>query len=143
MIQMLDDKSGAIRGNETFKVASEVLSDDIAARAAAGGKLGSGQTLVDLFRENAVLGESIFNNDFNRRFNLVNLGQASAAGQANTAVSTGNSVAELTTGIGNAQAAGKIGSSNAISSGVNNLISLAATAGAFNKAPAPTTTTGD
>jgi hypothetical protein len=139
---LLDNKGDSIRGNETFQVASEVLSDDIAGRNAARGKLGSGETLNDLFRENALLGESLFNSDFNRRFNALNLGQASAAGQANTAVTTGANVGETLLQKGNAEAAGKVGQANAISSGVNNLISLAGTAGLFNKAPAPTTTTG-
>lgn len=129
--ELLDDQAGSIRNNETFQVASDVLSDDIAGRNAARGKLGSGDTLNDLFRENALLGESLFNNDFNRRLNTVNLGQASAAGQANTAVTTGNSIADLITGKGNATAAGEVGKANAISSGVNNLISLAGTTGIF------------
>jgi hypothetical protein len=139
---LLDNKGDAIRNNPTFGVASEVLSDDIAGRQAARGKLGSGDTLNSLFRENALLGESLFNSDFNRRFNTLNLGQASAAGQANTAVTTGANVGETLLQKGNAEAAGKVGQANAINSGVNNLISLAGTAGLFNKAPAPTTTTG-
>ena len=139
--QLLDNNGDAIRGNETFQVASEVLSDDIAGRNAARGKLGSGDTVNDLFRENALLGESLFNSDFNRRFNALNLGQASAAGQANTAVTTGANVGETILQGGNARAAGEVGKANAVSSGVNNLISLAGTAGLFDKkAPNQTTT---
>ena len=138
---LLDNKGDAIRNDETFQVASEVLSDDIAGRNAARGKLGSGETLNDLFRENALLGESLFNSDFNRRFNALNLGQASAAGQANTAVTTGANVGETLLQQGNAIAAGEVGKANAVSSGVNNLISLAGTAGLFDKkAPNQTTT---
>ena len=138
---LLDNKGDAIRDDETFQVASEVLSDDVAQRSAARGKLGSGQTLVDLFRENALLGESLFNSEFNRRFNALNLGQASSAGQANTAITTGANVGETILQGGNAKAAGEVGKANAVSSGINNLISLAGTAGLFDKKPSSQTTT--
>jgi hypothetical protein len=79
--------------------------------------------LADLNRQEAILDDALLGADFNRNFSLVNLGQSSAAGQANVAQNTG--IADLYTQGGNASAAGTIGGANAISSGVQNLTNLA------------------
>lgn len=67
-------------------------------------------------------GEYYKNQDnlFSRLFGISGQGQASAAGQAQQGLQTGQSLAELITGIGNANAAGKIGAANAIQTGVQN-----------------------
>lgn len=57
-------------------------------------------------------------------FNAVGIGQASAAGQANIAQNTGSNISNLLLQKGNAQAAGTIGSANAISSGISDAMSL-------------------
>ncbi len=172
--KVYDDSVGGTV-DERFNEAAGVVADQVSARQAAKGKLGSGNTLVDLFRENTMLKEGLtqgrynrlrgledrdrmninqdsnmFNNDFvrnmdvaglnrneiamkdalkgadfNRNLNLVKMGQASAAGQAATTSAAGNSIADLYTQQGNATAAGKIGSANAIAGGINNLTGLA------------------
>jgi hypothetical protein len=100
--------------------------------AAARGGLLNGGTLKDI--TNYAQGQASneygnaygrFTNDQTNRFNRL----ASVAGLGQNAVGTGISAGQSTaqgvagnqTGIGNAQAAGTIGSANAISGGVNNL----------------------
>lgn len=107
-----------------FKGAANALGDQVSARAAARGKLGSGNTLNDLFKSNALLKNDLLNSEYNREFGAVNLGQSSAAGQANTAQAVGNNISSLLTQQGNAIASGHVGGANARSQGVNNLVGL-------------------
>ena len=110
--------------------------------AAANGTLLNGSTLKDLasYQQglasqeygnvyNRALGEytnayNIFgqnqSNQFNRLSSLSSSGQNAAAGQANAAQNYGQNAGNLITGIGNAQAAGQVGSANAWSSGLSN-----------------------
>ena len=81
--------------------------------------------VAGLNRQETTLRDALKGADFNRNLSLVNLGQASAAGQAGHAQSTGNTVADLYTQQGNASAAGRIGSANAITGGLNNLAGIA------------------
>jgi hypothetical protein len=57
----------------------------------------------------------------NRLAALVGMGQSSAAGVGNAGIQTGSNIGNLLTGAANAQAAGRIGSANAISSGIGGL----------------------
>ena len=81
--------------------------------------------VAGLNRNEIAMKDALKGADFNRNLNLVNMGQASAAGQAATTNNAGNSIANLYGQQGNAIAAGKIGSANAYTGGVNNLTSLA------------------
>jgi len=54
------------------------------------------------------------NNAINPLQNLASMGQASASGQAANVGNAGTNISNLQTGIGNAQAAGQIGSANAL-----------------------------
>jgi hypothetical protein len=54
------------------------------------------------------------NNALNPLQNIASMGQASASGQAANVGSAGQNIANLQTGIGNAQAAGQVGSANAL-----------------------------
>jgi hypothetical protein len=71
---------------------------------------------------------NFFNTDqgnlFARLFSLSGQGQASAAGQAAGNQATGASLADLFTGIGNAQAGSLVGQANAKASGAENVIKL-------------------
>ena len=59
------------------------------------------------------------NNTFNRLSSVSSQGQNAAAGQANAAGQYGTNAANTITGIGNVQAAGTVGSANAINSGIS------------------------
>jgi hypothetical protein len=79
-------------------------------------------------------------NIYNRLSNLANLGENAAANVGQAATQTGANVANTQVGAGNAQAAGIMGTSNAISSAANNgmgyymLNNLANSGGGFNSA---------
>jgi hypothetical protein len=63
----------------------------------------------------------ISSDQYNRLAGLVGLGQNAAAGVGNAGIQTGTNIGNLLTGAGNAQAAGQIGSANAISGGLQGL----------------------
>lgn len=88
--------------------------EDIQRSAAAGGKLRSGNTLEGLTSFNNQLNERNRGNRFRELFNLAILGANAASGQATGTLNTARSNADLITGIGNAKAAGEIGSANTI-----------------------------
>lgn len=74
-------------------------------------------------------GENFINNQYNRLLSPVQIGQASAAGQANATLSTGQQIGNTITDIGNARAAGIIGTGNAYTNGINSLLSAGASLG--------------
>ena len=69
--------------------------------------------------------------DFGQRFDILGLGQASAAGTAAGGQQSANQIANLQTGIGNAQAAGGIGAANAQAQGQQNALALGGAALSF------------
>jgi hypothetical protein len=120
-----------VQNNPFFDALTKQSTDTLLNNQAARGKVGSGGTAEALQNSLLLLGQDLVNNQINNSFNLANLGQSSAAGQANTALSTGASIADLTTQGGNAQAAGIIGAQNAKTNANNNLINTALGAGAI------------
>ncbi len=108
--------------------------EDIQQSAAAGGKLRSGETLGALTEFSAGLNERFRNSRFNRLLQLANLGQTSAAGQANIGVRTGENISSLLVGQGDVRAAGQVGRANAIGTGLNELGSFL---GTLRRPPAP------
>lgn len=72
------------------------------------------------------------NNIYNRLSNLAGMGQASASNQATGASTFAGQIGENITGAGNALAAGRIGSANALSGGLNNAASWFQGAGGGN-----------
>lgn len=91
----------------------------------AGGKgIDSGQTLTDLTNASLGIGSQIRQNDINNLFNAVNIGSNAAAGTGNTITNTAANVGNLLTQRGNVLAAGRIGRTNAINDGINNLIGI-------------------
>jgi hypothetical protein len=64
-------------------------------------------------------------NIYNRLAGISGIGLQGATGTANALIGTGTNVANLTTGIGNAQAAGQIGQAGAYGTGLTNMGNLA------------------
>ena len=109
------------------------------ASAAAQGRGGAGDTRDTLQRNRLLLGTQFRQQDFQNRlnanqqrfgqlFNIANLGQSSAAGQANAGLSVANQISNLTTQGGNALAAGGIGAANAQAQGSQNIATLGSAA---------------
>jgi len=104
---------------------------NITANQAARGKLGSGDTLVDLTNASLATGANLVQDRFNREqqatqnlFNAAGMGQNAAAGQGGVTQNTANNISGLQTQIGNVNAAGKVGQANAVTSGINQGIGL-------------------
>ena len=101
--------------------------EDIQQSAAARGKLVSGETLGALTEFNVGVNQRFRSQRFNELLSLANLGQSSAVGAANIGVRTGENISSLLTGRGDARAAGIVGRSSAIGTGINELGSFLAT----------------
>ena len=126
-----------------FQDASRAMSRQVMSNNAAKGKLGSGNTLMDLFRENAMLGEDLknsaftrglntaqfnenaLNNRFNRYGSLADMGFNAVNNQATLGSNAVANINNLRTGGTAANAAGLIGAQNARDAGVGNMIQLA------------------
>ena len=101
--------------------------EDIQQSVAARGKLVSGETLGALTEFNVGVNQRFRSQRFNELLQLANLGQVSAAGSANIGIRTGENVSNLLVGIGDARAAGIVGQSSAIGTGINELGSFLGT----------------
>ncbi len=126
LLQMLtpEGQSDYARTNPMFQAALESVNRSTLANQAARGKLGSGDTLQALTDNYMATAMPHVQAHQNSLFNAVNLGQSSAAGQANTALTTGNSIADLTTQKGNVVASGIVGAQGARQQAINNLLGL-------------------
>lgn len=120
-----------LQNNPMFSAALDSVNKATMNNRAARGKLGSGGTLSALQNNYLATALPFIQDQRNALFNAVNMGQSSAAGQANTTLSTGNAISDLYTQQGNAIAAGKVGGANARQQGVNNLINLGTSAAAL------------
>lgn len=119
-----------LQNNPLLQLGMDNLNTATMQSQAARGKLGSGSTLSALQNNAFLAGMPLLQNQQNQLFNAVNLGQASAAGQANTALQTGNALSALTQDRGNALASGIVGAQGAEQAGINNLLSLGGKLGA-------------
>lgn len=118
-----------VKDNPFFNLLAEDSQRRIFQNQAARGKVGSGETAEALQNSLLLLGQDFINNQLNQqqqsisnRAGILNLGQSSAAGQANVTLGTGTNVSNLATQRGDVVAAGKVGSANAVTGGINNLI---------------------
>lgn len=133
-----------ITNNPFYQSLAQDAQQRLFANQAARGKLGSGGTAEALQNSLVLLGQDLLNQSIGQRQNLATLGANAAAGQAtgtqNTASNiiasqggAGLTIADLLTQGGNAAASGIIGSANAGTQGLNNLINTALTAYGINK----------
>jgi hypothetical protein len=119
-----------------------------AASNATGGLVGGNalkglQDYTQNFAQNAY--QNAFNNYqaqqtniFNRLSGIAGIGMQGATGASNALLGTGTNVAQLTQGIGQAQAAGQVGAANAYSGGINNLSNYALLSTLGKGSPTPT-----
>ena len=113
-----------IKDNPLVQLSLDSANDATLKNQAARGKLGSGSTLQSLTNNHLLASLPLLQNQQNQLFNALNVGQASASGQATTSLQTGNSLSNLITGQGAVQAGGIVGAAGAKQAGVNNLLSL-------------------
>lgn len=119
-----------LQSNPLFQLGMDNLNTATMKSMAARGKLGSGDTLLSLQNNAYLAGMPLLQNQQNQLFNAANMGQSSAAGQANTALQTGNQLAALTQNHGDVLASGVVGAAGAKQAGINNLLNGAVRLGA-------------
>lgn len=101
-----------LESNPMFQAAVDYSGDQIKNITAASGKANSGGTVDQLFKNYLATGETFIGNQFNRLLTPVQIGQASATGQAANIMSTGQNVAGIYGDQGNVLAANLINSGN-------------------------------
>jgi len=106
------DPTGYIQGNELYGTLAADAEQRLLANQAAKGKIASGGTASALQSELLGIGSGLVNQEVNTLQGQVNTGLSSATGSSN-----------LATQASNAEAAGIIGSSNALASGYQNQLS--------------------
>lgn len=102
-----------LRNNPLFNAAVNSANAKSAAMGAAAGKTNSGGMVNELFNNYLSQGEGFINNQFNRLNSMVNMGQNSAAGQANNSLQVANQVAGVMGNQGDIRSAGIMAGSNA------------------------------
>jgi len=114
-------QSDYLQNNPIFQASLKNMNEQVLNNAAVRGRLNAGDTrqrFADNFQAAAL---PLLSYQSNNLFNAANMGQASAAGQANNTLTTSANIGNTMTGIGNAQAAGLIGRANAQSQFANDL----------------------
>jgi hypothetical protein len=92
-------------------------------KATATGGVNGGNTLKALTAYGTGLADQTYQQQVQNYLSLAGLGESAAAGQGQLSLGTGSNIANLLTGGAAAQAAGTVGSANAIGSGLNGLSS--------------------
>lgn len=126
LLEMLTPEGQAdyVENNPLFDAALESANNATLNNRAARGKLRSGGTL-DALKDNYLsTAMPLINQQQNSLFNALNLGQSSAAGQANTALTTGNNLSSMALQGGNAIASGITGRAAAHQAGATNILNL-------------------
>lgn len=113
-----------IENNPFFESLANDAQNRLFSNQAARGKIGSGGTAEALQNSLLLLGNNLLSQNIGQRFNAATLGANAAAGQATATQNVGSNIANIATGVGNAQAAGIIGASNARSQGQQNLLNV-------------------
>lgn len=123
-----------IQDNPFFEALATRSQEGILSGAAASGKAFAGGTAEALQTSLLTLGSDLLNQNISQRLNLANLGQSSAAGQANISTGTAANVGNLLVEQGEAQASGILGQKAARVKTINDIANLAATGagGGFN-----------
>lgn len=102
----LQSNPEALQNSSAYKFRLDQGMNAITRKAAAAGFRGSGNVLYELQNFGQGLASEEYQNEFNRRYSLAQLGQSSAAALAGASVQAGNTMANSLTqgGLGAAQA---------------------------------------
>jgi hypothetical protein len=124
-----------ITNSPFFDSLAKRSTDTLLSNQAARGKVGSGGTAEALQNSLLLLGSDLLNQSIGQRQNLATMGQNAAAQTGSATQGVSNSISDLYTQKGNAQASGIIGAQNANSQMVGNLASTALSGYALATAP--------
>ena len=122
-----------LQNNPLFQMSLDNANTVTQKSAAASGRLTSGDTLERLTNNSLLAAAPLISDQKNSIQNLLNQGLQTATNQSNVAIGQGTNVANTTTDIGAALAAGRVGAGNANSQGGQNILKLGTQiAGAFS-----------
>ncbi len=124
-----------LSNNPLFKAAVDNAGDQLKFSQAAQGKLQSGGTIDQLFKNYLAIGDQMYGNylnrldttkmnNINRELIPVNIAQQAAGAQVGVLGARDANLSNLLLAKGNSQAAGIVGAANAEMAGTNNLINL-------------------
>jgi len=113
-----------LQNNPLFQMGLDNANTVTQQSAAARGRLSAGDTLQQLNNNALLTAQPLISNQQNSIQNLLNQGLQTATNQGNIAIGEGTNVANTTTDIGAALAAGQVGAANANSQGGQNLLQL-------------------
>lgn len=114
-------RSGALAQTPGYQFVRDEVLGALERSAAARGTNLTGGLLKDLQDRAAGLASTEFGNEFGRNLSLAQLGFNGATNQGAYGSAYGNQITDLTTGAGNAQAAGTVGAGNAWGSALGNI----------------------
>ena len=117
LIQDPNQQRDFIENNPFFDSLADNAQQRLFNNQAARGKVGSGETAKALQNSILLLGNDLRSQSVGERQNLANTGLDAAKNQAFVTASAGKNINDLITGIGDAQAAGAVGSANAQGAG--------------------------
>lgn len=132
-------RMGALEQTPGYQFRLKEGMDAIQRSAAAKGTLLTGGALKELASFGQGLASTEFGNEWDRQMGLAGLGFNAAAAQGAYGSSFGNQLTDLTTGAGNAQAAGTAGAGNVWGNALGNLGNLGVQWGVYNATKPPTT----
>lgn len=121
-----------IQDNPFYKTLADDAQSRVFETQAARGKLGSGDTASALQDNLLKLGSDLLNQNIAQRSNLVSMGQSASAQTGQFGQQTANTISDLHTQRGNAQAAGTVGAANAWTNAANNAMNTGANLYALN-----------
>jgi hypothetical protein len=111
-------RMGSLRDTPGYQFVMDEAMGALQRSQAAKGTLLTGGAMKELQDRAGGIASLEFNNEFGRNLSLANLGMSAAGGQGAYGSSYGNQLTDLTTGAGNARAAGTVGAGNAWTSGL-------------------------
>ena len=120
-----------LQSNPLFNLALDNANQATLAGAAAGGRVGAGDTLKDLTNNALLSAQPLIDRQSQNINNLLNLSTGIAGSQANIETGLGATTGGLLTDIGSVRSAGEIGAANALGSGARNLLNTGLGIGAI------------
>lgn len=123
------NQANYLQNNPMFQAAIEKSNTGFKNTLGFQGKRGDLQNAIT--QNYMATGQSYVNNALNNLLQPIQMGQSSAAGQANSALTSGQQIGDAMTGIGNARAAGIVGAGNAQANTFNNMLNLGLTGAAL------------
>jgi len=117
-----DGQNSYLENNPMFQAAIRQSTLGANASAAASGRANSGGLVNELFQNYLAQGDNYINSQFSRLMSGANMGQASAAGQANNAMASGQMIGNAIGNQGDIRAAGLMAKQNAAANLGGNLL---------------------